>query len=516
MPQSDWSDGYYVGAQYTSGYYPHLAAEHLKFACDSSGIRHSVGDQPVYLELGCGRGVSAAIHAASHPGDYWAIDINPAHVAHARMLAEASGARLQVSDDSFADIVQREDLPMFDIIALHGVWSWISEANRALIVGLARRRLKPGGILYVSYNCMPGWASLAPVRHLLKLGQAQRVIGAERGAEEVGRATDFVQEVLAANPRYAQEHRRALALSSDLAGKATAYLAHEYLNQDWATPYFSEVATQLAGAKLTFVASSRVLDRVHDLHLKPEGLALLDRLAPQELRESVRDFLVNQRFRQDVFVKGATPLTPLAQARVWRDRRFMLAVHREDIQLQISGALGEAVLPSEIYGPVIEALAADDYRPKGLDEVLELAGLPGLRRTDAISAMTVLVGMEALRPVRPACSLSVATSTAYNAHVLARALDGPHLKHLAAPVLGAGVPSARPTQLFLRGWLQGVQEPQGLAESVWAVFQMTGERLVKNDKEMSLEADNLAGLAEMAAQFVSRTVPLYRALGIVA
>ena len=49
------------------------------------------------------------------------------------------------------------DVP--DFVGLHGVWSWISNANRAAVVEFLRRKLKPGGVLYISYNASPGWAA---------------------------------------------------------------------------------------------------------------------------------------------------------------------------------------------------------------------------------------------------------------------------------------------------------------------------------------------------------------------
>jgi SAM-dependent methyltransferase len=87
----------------------------------------------------------------------------------ARKLAEASGADVQISDDSFEEFAARSDLPQFDIIALHGVWSWVSAANRAMVKQIIRQRLRPGGIVYVSYNCLPGWAPIVPIRHLMSL-----------------------------------------------------------------------------------------------------------------------------------------------------------------------------------------------------------------------------------------------------------------------------------------------------------------------------------------------------------
>ena len=511
-----WTDGYYTGTEYTSGYYPHLAPGHLRFVCQAAGVRCRIPDRPVYLELGFGRGVSVNIHAAANAGVFWGVDFNPAHVAHAERLAQASGAEVVLSEEGFSDFCVRADLPMFDVIALHGVWSWISEANRRAILDLIRLRLRPGGVAYVSYNAQPGWSALAPVRHLLELGR-DRSGGAASGGDDPGgveRALDFLQEVAGARPKYFAEVKPAANLASGLPTKSRTYLAHEYLNADWHIPYFAEVAAQMAEAKLSFVASARVLDRVNDLNLTPEGVALLDRCKPLELRESVRDFMVNQRFRPDVWVKGLVRMTIPEQERFWAEQAFVLSAVRDEIVLTVSGALGEAVLPAEVYGPIVDALAAEDYRPKTLPEVAAAAGLTRLRTLDAVSALTVLVGMEVLRPAQVPTAEAVARSRAYNAHVLERAVTGPALKHLAAPATGCGLACPRPAQLFLRAWLAGDREPSALAESTWAVFQATGDRAVKNDQEMVTPQENLTVLAEMAERFIRVVLPLYRALGV--
>jgi hypothetical protein len=128
-----------------------------------------------------------------------------------------------------------------------------------------------------------------------------------------------------------------------------------------------------------------------------------------------------------------------------------------------------------------------------------------LRTMDAVSALTVLVGMEVLRPARVPAAEAVTRSRAYNAHVMERAVTGPALKHLACP---------RPAQLFLRAWLAGDRDASALAASTWAVFQTTGDRAVKNDQEMVTPEENLTVLAEMAERFVRVVLPLYRALGV--
>jgi hypothetical protein len=63
--------------------------------------------------------------------------------------------------------LQREALPPFDFIVAHGVYSWVAAHERQTIRDLVRDHVVPGGLLYVSYNSLPGWAGEMPLRKLL-------------------------------------------------------------------------------------------------------------------------------------------------------------------------------------------------------------------------------------------------------------------------------------------------------------------------------------------------------------
>lgn len=164
-----WTDGYVDEVGYTCGYYKELSPLTADLALTYQMKAAWLGRPLRYLELGFGQGLSLNMHAATQEGSFWGTDFNPAHAAHARELAAVTGSDVHVFDDSFAELAARPDLPEFDMIAMHGVWSWISDANRAVIVDLIRRKLAPGGIFFISYNVLPGWAATVPLRHLLRL-----------------------------------------------------------------------------------------------------------------------------------------------------------------------------------------------------------------------------------------------------------------------------------------------------------------------------------------------------------
>ena len=123
------ANGYISEVDYLYGYYPETSPVRLRLALLASGVGHSVGTAPNYLELGFGQGLSLSINAATNDGNFYGTDFNPAQVANALELAQATGKAISIFEDSFEQIAERGDLPQFDIIALHGIWSWIRETS---------------------------------------------------------------------------------------------------------------------------------------------------------------------------------------------------------------------------------------------------------------------------------------------------------------------------------------------------------------------------------------------------
>ena len=199
---NNWSSGYVAEVGYTHGYYGELSPLYTEFALLSAG--YNIAPIHTACELGFGQGISINIHASSQLVNWWGTDFNPAQAAFAQELAKRAGHQAALDDAAFAEFCTRCDLPEFDFIALHGIWSWISDENRAVLVDFIRRKLKVGGVLYISYNTLPGWGAFAPMRHLMT--EHAEVIGAD-GVGIVSRingALDFTEKLLATNPLFAR------------------------------------------------------------------------------------------------------------------------------------------------------------------------------------------------------------------------------------------------------------------------------------------------------------------------
>jgi SAM-dependent methyltransferase len=162
------------GVEYPAGFYHEQAPVHLGYVCALNGIRGpSVADGFTYCELACGAGETTCILVAANPGGHCiGIDLSSVHIARASELAQAGrvgNARFIQADILSLDV---RSLPDLDFVTLHGLYSWVSPEVRAAIHDFIAQKLKPGGVVYISYNAMPGGAGQA--RCVASLWRRQR------------------------------------------------------------------------------------------------------------------------------------------------------------------------------------------------------------------------------------------------------------------------------------------------------------------------------------------------------
>ena len=255
-----WNAGYTSEVNYTSGYYSELSLARIRLALLCCGIDHSIDENPNYLELGFGQGLSLNINTATSSGSFYGTDFNPGQVANARELARSMGKPLTLLEDSFEELAERNDLPQFDVIALHGIWSWISDQARAAIVELARKSLKPGGVFYISYNVTPGWSPAWPLRTLLAEHAKRECSGTI--LDKVEQSINFVDQVMEANAGYFVQNPQLKSRLDMIKKMDKNYIAHEYFNANWDPMPFSQVADKLAHAKLSYAANASIIENL--------------------------------------------------------------------------------------------------------------------------------------------------------------------------------------------------------------------------------------------------------------
>lgn len=509
----DWSDGYVTDIGYTYGYYGELNPLRARMALLNAGIVPP--DVRTACELGFGQGVSVNIHDAAASADWYGTDFNPAHAGFASQLAGAAPLAGRLCDQAFEEYCHRSDLPDFDFIALHGIWSWVSDANRAHIADFIKRKLKVGGVLYVSYNTQPGWAPMAPVRDLLASHVDTMGARGTPKAERIGAALDFADRLMA-NAAYAKANPLVPKMLEKLREQDRNYLAHEYLNQDWLPMPFARMADWMGSLKLQFAVSANYLDQVAALNLTSEQQQILAGIPDPVFGETVRDFMVNQRFRRDYWVRGARRLRPLEQAERMRAERVVLVTAPAAVKYTTTGALGEATLQEDVYRPVVEALA--DHRPRTIGEVEQAVARQGVSSGNAFQAIVVLLGTGALQA---ACEPQAAKRAApaaqrLNAELVKLARAAGDVPYLAAPVTGGGITVGRIDQLFLMARNQGIADASGWARFASDVLERQGQRLHSGGKPFESAELQAAELLRQAERLARERLPTWKALGIVA
>lgn len=513
-----WTDGYVSDITYTSGFYRELAPSYLNRALLMAG-HHPLGTDggPLrYLELACGQGFGTALLAACLPAaEVWGCDFNPGQIAHARGLAAAADlSNLRLEEMSFQEFAANPpaDCPMFDVITLHGIYSWISAENRAAIVRILADRLAPGGVVYVSYNSMPGWAAMAPVQRLLR-EHANRHPG--RSDRQVREALQFVSGLQAAGAQFFSAHPSLAARLDALPRMHPHYLAHEYLNGHWHPLYHADVVAELAVAKLSYVTSAHGVDTL-DGGVLPPALVEAIRQAPDPvMAQTIRDFAINQAFRRDVFVRGPVPMTPLDRRRALADSVIALCVPRQAVVRKLMVATGELDLRAEVYDPLLDALAAG---PLSLAEVSQLpvfAQQPDPLAT-AAEAATMLIAAAQVHPAAAAWSSDQgAAARAFNRVVADRVSRGADLAYLAAPRLGTGLPAGSLDMLVYKAISNGhTPTVEAVADPVWRDLQALGARMRREGVILDSEADNRAELHAQLHPLITTKVPLWQQLGV--
>lgn len=511
----DWTAGYVSDVEYTAGFYGEQAPGLLNFACILNGV------EPVdtskgfdYCELGFGRGLTVNVLAAANPqGRFYAADFNPSHVAGARQLAaSAELENVFLLESSFEQMARGEveGLPQFDFITLHGIYTWVTAENRAHIVQFISRYLKPGGIVYLSYNAMPGWACAQPLQKILVEHAA---LNPNRSDVQIHQAAQFVDKLqqlnagfIAANP----------ALKPRLATLNTAdrhYLVHEYMHRHWQPMYHIDVANDLADAKLDYIGSADLPLAYRQMYLTAEQVALLESIPDRSMRETVHDYLLNIGFRKDIFVRGARRMSHLRQSEYLAQLGLVSLQPREACQMAFKLNVGEMHGKPETYTPLFNRLAEG---PQSFTN-LNLPFNSPLISPSLIEAASLLIatGQAAVYSVDK--QHGVATSAqALNQQLLQRVRFADDYQVLASQLTGSGVATNFIERLFLFV-LQS--KPQGelleLAQEGFAIMQTLGRNMIKDGKKLESAEDNIGALAEQFAFLQQGKVKVWQQLGCI-
>ncbi len=505
----DWTAGYTADVNYTYGYYPDLNPSKVKFMLITQGLAYP--KIQTACELGYGQGLSTNIHASASGIKWEGTDFNPSQASFARELAGLSENQAVLTDHSFDEYLHSQKDNSYEFIALHGIWSWISDVNRKVIVEFLKNKLKPGGVCYISYNTLPGWSSFAPLRQLMSYHYEN--IGQKRGAVEqkISNAIAFVDKLLETNPRFTQQNPLSTNRFEKIKKENKEYLAHEYFNKDWNPMYFADLVDWLKPSKLEFGVTANFIDIVDVINLSIEQQGFMRSLDDFYLKQSVRDFLVNQQFRRDYWIKGARKLTKSEQVEELLKQRFVLRLPSSEFDYKVKGSLGNAELLKEHYEPIIDKLANDKYV-----SFKDLIKTGDFEIGTTLQAIAILLGKNTIELVQEDAEIenAVEKTERLNKALCRRSRDVDDIQFLSSPVTGGGIHVNRIFQLFLLAYESSGNNIDELVNFAWRCVHSNGQRLLEEGKELKTEEENKKFLEERAFSFINKHLPILKALGI--
>ena len=510
---ADWTAGYVSNIDYTFGYYQELNPLRAQLAFLNQGLVYP--EVKNACELGYGQGLAINLHAATSSTHWYGTDFNPSQAGFAQELAIESGATVSLYADSFSEFCLRDDLPGFDFISLHGIWSWISDENRQVIVDFISKKLNVGGLLYISYNTLPGWASFAPMRHLMSLHTD--IMGAQgRGiVNRIDNAVDFAKNLLDTKPDYSLANPLVSERLEHVSTQNRHYLAHEYFNRDWEPMHFASVAGWLESAKMSYACSAHYLDDFESINVSPQQQEFLNSIPDKKLRESTKDFMTNQVFRRDYWVKGPRKLSRLEQQESLRAIKIASLKPRSDMGLTLKDGTRKIDLNKDVYNPILDLLA--ERTSISLGELEEELHSPNVSLSQIVQAAMLLSDCGHVSTVGEvdAGASTREKADALNSYLLKKSRSSGDIIYLASPVTAGGVNLNRPSQLFLAAYRSGENTPEKLARNVWQVLLDQGERLVEDGKTLETEAENIVALSKQASLFLAERLPILKSLQIV-
>lgn len=316
------STEYVDDVPYVRQFVPDLSPARLRMIAALNGVTPPPSEDFDYCELGCAHGDTLAALAAAHPTSrFLGIDLSAQHVASAKRLArDGALENVGVLQRDFSDLVD-DDIGEFDYIVAHGVLSWVGPDTRAAAIAFARSKLKPGGLLHVSYNAMPGWASVEPLRQLLLFGGAGSGPSPTSSLERARRGLELARAMEQAGADYFAKNPSASEMLATMTRAGLPYVIHEYLHEHWIPMYFARVAWEMGQSGLRFVGSLPPSSNLRETAISEAQEKLHARVIDRLTFESLKDFATDEFFRRDVFVKArgaddmaiaASPSTPPA------------------------------------------------------------------------------------------------------------------------------------------------------------------------------------------------------------
>jgi len=367
---------------YPSYAFPQTHPDRLAVIATLLGLKPAPVENCRVLELGCASGGNIVPLAAELPGSrFLGIDNAPGALDVGRRAIAGLGLKnIELHTASILDVDQ--SYGQFDYIISHGIYSWVPAHVRDKVLDIYRDNLAPGGIGYISFNALPGWALRGMVRDMM-LYHLGRFPGAPARTQlnQARELLDFLAQGASDDKGFFAQYLR---YEQDWVKQTLdGHFFHDHLEGDNNYFYFFQFCEHLQAKRLRFLAEAKLAD-MGIAGLAPETIQKLNAVATDLLaREQYLDFLRNRVFRQCLVVHDTVEpsygLRPDAIARFHIASPFKPTsppTFGDNTPLEFIGPKGAKVATTKPIAKAAMCVLAESW-PKtlGFDELCRLARL---------------------------------------------------------------------------------------------------------------------------------------------
>lgn len=504
----DWAQGYNVEFAYVPYFLKELSPQVIDLALLKSGYAPPLGKKRTYCELGCGLGYTSLILAACYPDyTFYAVDFNSEHINRAKEFVEkAELTNVHFYDLSFAEF-KTLDLPKFDYIVAHGVWTWISDAARQDIISFLDGNLATGGAFYVSYNAMPGSAPHQPLQQIY-YHLYNSLSGTPK--DRIGKTIEFVDRMIEKKVAYFEQYPNAKLRHDSVKTKSPHYFAHEYLNVNWDCFYISDVCEALNEARVKFVGSANLSENTTGQLFETAYQDILPSIPDPIAQEQIKDYAYGRMFRKDLFVRGPVKLPALEMVERINNIKFCLLANPSLLSSNISVDGQKIQLPEDGHKRLMELL---DEKPRTFDELQQDPILSKFPFSHLFQLTCCAFEANQIAVLRDDSEIKDSLpAERLNKVILEKTLYNVGYNFFARPEFGVGMECAQIEQIFFKA----MREKQDPVKAALEFLKLTKETLKKDGQAITDPQETKKLLKDAVERFRSERLHYYEKIAIAA
>jgi methyltransferase-like protein/2-polyprenyl-3-methyl-5-hydroxy-6-metoxy-1,4-benzoquinol methylase len=280
------------------------------------------------LELGCAAGNNIISFAANYPkAEVVGIDLSSVQIADGqKQIREIGLKNIELKVASITDL--DESWGKFDYIICHGVFSWVPNEVQEKILDISKNNLTSEGIVFISYNTLPGWNMARSAREMM-LYHSKNFSGLKEQIDQAKSILAFTKQATEGRKDYySQMLDKEISL---MQGLGDTYLRHEYLADCNFAFYFYEFMQKAKEHGLQYLADSHI----HAMYLGnyPEKVAnKLNAIGDIVRTEQYMDFITNRRFRSSLLCHATKKLNRNLEQEAFKDFYFGIDLIGNDIK----------------------------------------------------------------------------------------------------------------------------------------------------------------------------------------